>query len=100
MCLGPLAAWLCALLFFCLVVCLALLQQLCLAVCLTVQLETPGCVPCCPVYLAGCPALLLRLAVCITLQLETLGCVWLLPETLVTFGCVPDSFAEMLFAEW
>ena len=72
---------------------------LCLAVCLTTQLETLGCMPCCPVSLAGCPALLLRLAVypalllclalCLTLQLETLGCVWLLLEYLVTFGCVP-----------
>ena len=32
----------------------------------------------------------------LTLLLETLGCVWLLLETLVTFGCVPHTFAEML----
>ena len=44
------------------------------------------CVPCFPVYLAGW----------VTLQLETLGCVWLLLETLITFGCVPYSFAETL----
>ena len=45
-----------------------------------------GCVPCFPVYLVGW----------VTLQLETLGCVWLLLETLITFGCVPYSFAETL----
>ena len=44
-----------------------------------------GCVPCFPVYLAGWVSR--RLAVFAN---------WLLLETLLRFGCVPYSFAEML----
>ena len=45
-----------------------------------------GCVPCCHDYLAGW----------VTVQLKTVGCFWLLLDTLVTLGCGPYSFAEML----